>query len=127
MKNIKRSGLLFILIIITTFCFAVSVSASWEKVTPSSDIEYYFDEITGTLHIRGEGKIPDDLTGDCRYEEDCDCDEDEFDDEYEDDDSSEEEVPEKKKELTDIMTDVKTIIIGEVKQQLQDFQSLHNP
>ena len=110
MKNIKRSGLLFILVIITAFCFAVSVSASWEKVTPSSDIEYYFDEITGTLHIRGEGKIPDDLTGECRYEEDCDCCEDEFDDEYDDYESSEEE---KKKDITDTMADVKTVIIGE--------------
>ena len=112
MKNIKRSGLLFILIIITAFCFAVSAGASWEKITPSSDIEYYFDEITGTLHIRGEGKIPDDLTGECGYEEDCDCCEDEFDDEYYDE-SSEEEVPEKKKDITDIMADVKTVIIGE--------------
>lgn len=108
MKNIKKLGLVFAVTIITMLFFALSTSASWEKITPSSDIEYYFDEITGTLHIRGEGKIPNDLTGNCRYDDDFD--DDEFDDYYEDNESSEEE---KKKELTDIMADVKTVIIGE--------------
>ena len=52
--------------IISIIMVAFSASASWEKVSANSNIEYYFDEITGTLHIRGEGKIPNDLTGNCR-------------------------------------------------------------
>ena len=108
MRNIKKISLLLIVTIISIIMVAFSASASWEKVSANSNIEYYFDEITGTLHIRGEGKIPNDLTGNCRYDDDFD--DDEFDDYYEDNESSEEE---KKKELTDIMADVKTVIIGE--------------
>ena len=65
MKNIKRLSLLLIITVITVFCLAVSASATWEKVSEDSNIEYHFDDMTGTLHIRGEGKIPDDFLGKC--------------------------------------------------------------
>lgn len=65
MKTLKKRVLLLAITIITMLCMAVSVSAAWEKVSEDSNIEYHFDEVTGTLHIRGEGKIPDDFLGKC--------------------------------------------------------------
>ena len=65
MKTLKKTGLLLAITIISILCLAVSVSAAWEKVSEDSDIEYHFDDVTGTLYIRGEGKIPDDFLGKC--------------------------------------------------------------
>ena len=61
MKTLKKTGLLLAITIIAVLCMAVSAGAAWEKVSEDSNIEYHFDDVTGTLHIRGDGKIPDDL------------------------------------------------------------------
>ncbi len=65
MKNLKKASLFIAITIISVFCLVFSANASWEKVSEDSNIEYYFDDVTGTLHIRGEGKIPDDFLGKC--------------------------------------------------------------
>ena len=65
MKFFKKLSLLLSVTVISILCLAVSASATWEKVSEDSNIEYHFDDVTGTLHIRGEGKIPDDFLGKC--------------------------------------------------------------
>ena len=77
MKKIKKYSLLLVVTIVAVLCLALSASAAWEKVSENSNIEYHFDDVTGTLYIRGEGKIPDDFLGRCG-KRDYD-DEDEFD------------------------------------------------
>lgn len=65
MKNIKKYSLIFVVTIIMVLYLAVSASAAWAKVNKDSNIEYHFDEITGTMYFRGEGKIEKPLTGLC--------------------------------------------------------------
>ena len=105
MKNVKKYSLLFGLTIIMVLSLAVSANAAWAKVNKDSNIEYHFDEITGTLHIRGKGKIPDDLAGKCNLYVD--------DNDYEYDFGENKPVTGQKKGFSDIIADVKTVIIGE--------------
>lgn len=72
MKKLKKAALFTAITVISVLCLALTSSAAWEKLSEDSNIEYHFDEVTGTLHIRGEGKIPDDLAGKCVYEDDDD-------------------------------------------------------
>ena len=72
MKNIKESTLFIAVTIICVICLVFTAAATWEKVNEESSIEYYFDEITSTLHINGVGKIPDDFCGNCSYVEEDD-------------------------------------------------------
>ena len=65
MKTLKKTSLLLAIIIITVFCLSVSASATWEKVSEDSNIEYHFDDVTGTMYFRGEGKIEKPFTGLC--------------------------------------------------------------
>ena len=69
MKKLSKATLFIAVVIISIICMVFYTSATWEKIDEDSNIEYYFDEVTGTLHIRGEGKIPDDLAGKCVYED----------------------------------------------------------
>ena len=63
MKIIKKLSLLLTVTVISILCLAMSSSAAWEKVNEEGDIEYHFDEVTGTMYFRGEGKIEKPLTG----------------------------------------------------------------
>lgn len=72
MKKLKKAALFTAITVISILCLALTSSAAWEKLSEDSNIEYHFDEVTSTMHIRGEGKIPDDLAGKCVYEEDDD-------------------------------------------------------
>ncbi len=65
MKIIKKLSLLLSVTVISILCFAVSASAAWEKVKEDRNIEYHFDDATGTMYFRGEGKIEKPFTGLC--------------------------------------------------------------
>lgn len=105
MKTLKKRVLLLAITIITMLCMAVSASAAWEKFDENTNIEYYFDEVTATLHIRGEGKIPDDLTGRCVYQDDFEDSWDELGDVF--------ETGEDYSTLGEMFRQVKTLIIEE--------------
>lgn len=109
MKTLKKTSLFLVITVISILCLVLTASASWEKFDENTNIEYYFDEVTATLHIRGEGKIPDDLTGKCVYEDD-------YEDDY--DDSWDElgdvfETGEDYSPLGEMFRQVKTLIIEE--------------
>ena len=72
MKNMKKLGLVFIITVITIICMTLSVGAAWEKVSEDNNIEQHFDDVTGTLYIRGEGKLDGFLTKFCCDLEDGD-------------------------------------------------------
>lgn len=77
MKSIKKLTLLLTLIAISMFCLVFTASAedTWLKLDSRDTVEYKFDEVSGILIIRGEGKIkynycdgssltPEDMEGD---------------------------------------------------------------
>ena len=105
MKTLKKTSLFFAITIISIICLVFTASASWEKSDENTNIEYYFDEVTGTLHIRGEGKIPDDFTGRCVYEDDFEDSWDEFGDVF--------DTGEDYSHLGEMFRQVKTLIIEE--------------
>lgn len=72
MKNMKKLGLVFIITVITIICMSLSVGAAWEKISEDNNIEQHFDDVTGTLYIRGEGKLDGFLTKFCCDLEDGD-------------------------------------------------------
>ena len=85
MKIIKKLSLLLTVTVISILCLAMSSSAAWEKVNEEGDIEYHFDEVTGTMYFRGEGKIEKPLTGLCEnLNYDDYYDEDIYDEDYSD-------------------------------------------
>lgn len=85
MKIIKKLSLLLTVTVISILCLAISSSAAWEKVNEEGDIEYHFDEVTGTMYFRGEGKIEKPLTGLCeKLNYDDYYDEDIYDEDYSD-------------------------------------------
>lgn len=65
MKNTKKASLFLIISVMTAFCLVFSAGAAWEKISEDSNIEQHYDNVTGTLYIKGEGKLNSFLTEFC--------------------------------------------------------------